>query len=51
MKCKAIELLEVLLEETDKEHKQICGIIARDLHKSKLKEITTKELYEQVNLL
>ena len=51
MKCKVIELLEVLLEETDKEHKQICGIIARDLHKSKLKEIITKELYEQVNLL
>ena len=51
MKCKAIELLEVLLLETDKEHKQIHGIIARDLHKRKLKEITKKELYEQVNLL
>lgn len=51
MKCKAIKLLEVLLEETDKKHKKICSIFARDLHQQKLIEITKKELYEQVNLL
>lgn len=47
MKCKAIELLEVLLEETSEQHGQIYEMVSRDLHFSQLDTIT-KKLYEHV---
>ena len=43
MKCKAIELLEVLLEETSEQHGQIYEMVCRDLDETQLKTIT-KEL-------
>ena len=47
MKCKAIELLEVLLEETSEKHGQIYEMISRDLDEIQLKTVT-KELHEHV---
>ena len=47
MKCKAIELLEVLLEETSEQHGQIYEMISRDLDEIQLKTLT-KELHEHV---
>ena len=47
MKCKAIELLEVLLEETSEQHEQIYEMVSRDLHETQL-DIITKKLYEHV---
>ena len=43
MKCKAIELLEVLLEETSEQHRQIYEMVSRDLDEIQLKTVT-KEL-------
>ena len=43
MKCKAIELLEVLLEETSEQHGQIYEMVSRDLDEIQLKTVT-KEL-------